>query len=67
MILAHKKSLTDKSDLSSTSEQIYALEALAFKTHISIVITDANALILRINKAFTSITGYSSPEVWAKT
>ncbi len=66
LILAHKKSLTDKSSLSSTREQNYALEALAFKTHIGVAITDANAHILRINKAFTSITGYSSSEAIGK-
>ena len=42
------------------------LESLVFKTHIGVVITDANAVILRINKGFSDITGYSSPEVIGK-
>ena len=42
------------------------LEALTFKTHIGVAITDANASILRVNKGFCEITGYSSSEVIGK-
>lgn len=42
------------------------LDALLFQTHIGAVITDAQANILRVNKGFSDITGYSSSEVVGK-
>jgi len=36
--------------------------ATAFETHQGMLITDAQANILQVNKAFTEITGYSSAE-----
>lgn len=38
------------------------LAATAFNTHAAIMITDAAGLILRVNNAFTQITGYSAQE-----
>ncbi|MGZ8183411.1 MAG: PAS domain S-box protein [Methylobacter sp.] len=38
------------------------VDATAFDSHEAIVITDANAVILRINKAFTKSTGYTTEE-----
>ncbi|MDH4199104.1 MAG: EAL domain-containing protein [Spirochaetia bacterium] len=40
--------------------------AVTFETHDGILITDANARIIRVNKAFQNITGYSSAEVLGK-
>lgn len=37
--------------------------AVAFETHDAIVITDSKANIVRVNQAFTDITGFSSEEV----
>jgi diguanylate cyclase (GGDEF)-like protein/PAS domain S-box-containing protein len=39
------------------------VDKLAFKTHIGVVITDANASILKTNEGFSEITGYSRSEV----
>lgn len=40
--------------------------SVAFETHEAIVITDANAKIIRVNRAFQDITGYSADEVAGK-
>ncbi|TNC95725.1 MAG: PAS/PAC sensor-containing diguanylate cyclase [Gallionellaceae bacterium] len=40
--------------------------AAAFETHEAIMITDANAKIIRVNQAFQDITGYKSEEVLGK-
>lgn len=47
-------------------EEQLRLLATTFETHEAIVITDAKAQILRVNKAFTQITGYSAEEVVGK-
>ncbi|MBI4809449.1 MAG: EAL domain-containing protein [Nitrosomonadales bacterium] len=44
-------------------EQELWIAASTFETHEGIIITDANAHILRVNRAFCEITGYSSDEV----
>ena len=43
------------------------IAATAFETHESLMITDANRVILRVNQAFTEDTGYTSEEVVGKT
>jgi sigma-B regulation protein RsbU (phosphoserine phosphatase) len=43
------------------------LAAVAFDTHDSIVITDKNGKILRVNKSFTKLTGYAPEDVIGKT
>jgi len=40
--------------------------AATFETHEAILITDASANIIRVNRAFTDITGYSPEEVLGK-
>jgi diguanylate cyclase (GGDEF)-like protein/PAS domain S-box-containing protein len=44
------------------AEQQLRLFATAFQTQEGIIITDANQVILRVNQAFTNITGYSPQE-----
>jgi len=44
-------------------EQQLRLLAVTFETHEAIVITDKNATVLRVNKAFTDLTGYSSKDI----
>ena len=39
------------------------IAAIAFETHEGIVITDPEARIIRVNRAFTKITGYPAEEV----
>jgi len=43
------------------------LAAAAFNTQEAIVITDANSVILRVNQAFTEITGFTAAEVVGQT
>ncbi len=48
------------------AEQELRISAAAFETHDAILITDANSNIIRVNHAFTTITGYSAEEVIGK-
>lgn len=43
------------------------IAASAFEVQEGILVTDANNVILRINKSFTQLTGYNSEEVIGKT
>lgn len=42
------------------------IAAVAFETQEAILVTDNNAIIIRVNKAFEEITGYSQEEVLGK-
>ncbi|MBU0689707.1 MAG: EAL domain-containing protein [Gammaproteobacteria bacterium] len=48
-------------------EQQLVIASTAFETHEAILITDADARIVRVNKAFTEITGYEPEEAIGKT
>jgi diguanylate cyclase (GGDEF)-like protein/PAS domain S-box-containing protein len=43
------------------------IAAIAFESQEGIFITDANAVILKVNQAFTTITGYSAEEAVGQT
>jgi PAS domain S-box-containing protein len=43
------------------------IAATAFESHESMMITDADTVILRVNHAFTEITGYTAEEVVGQT
>ena len=43
------------------------IAAAAFESHESMMITDADRIILQVNKSFTENTGYTSEEVVGKT
>jgi diguanylate cyclase (GGDEF)-like protein/PAS domain S-box-containing protein len=43
------------------------ISATAFESHTGMVVTDANRVILRVNRAFVEITGYSFDEAVGKT
>ena len=45
------------------TEEELRIAAVAFETSDAIVVTDSNANIIRVNQAFTDITGYSPQEV----
>lgn len=45
------------------SESQLRLAATTFETHEGIMITDRDGKILRVNKAFTEITGYSASDI----
>lgn len=48
------------------AEEALRVAAVTFETHDAILITDANANIIRVNQAFTDITGYTADEVLGK-
>ncbi|MEQ1559326.1 MAG: EAL domain-containing protein [Methyloglobulus sp.] len=48
------------------SEEQLRLAASTFESQQGIMITDKNANILRVNKAFTDITGYSAQQIMGK-
>ena len=48
------------------AEQQLYVAAAAFEAQEGILITDANNVILRVNRSFTKITGYSAEEVIGK-
>ena len=48
-------------------EQALSIAAVAFETHEAIVITDRHSRILRVNRAFSDITGYAADEVIGRT
>lgn len=45
------------------AEEELRIAAVAFETHEAIMITDANSNIIRVNRAFSEITGYREEEV----
>ena len=48
------------------TEEALRVAAVTFETHDAIVITDSKSNIIRVNRAFTDITGYSLEEVLGK-
>ncbi len=48
------------------AEDALRIAAATFETHEAILITDANANIIRVNRAFEETTGYSADEVVGK-
>lgn len=48
-------------------QQELRIAAAAFETSHGIMVTDVNGLILRVNRAFTEMTGYSTEEVMGRT
>jgi len=48
------------------AEDRQRIAAVAFETHEGIMIADANANIIRVNRAFREITGYEADEVIGK-
>lgn len=49
------------------AEESLEVAAVAFESREGIMITDANQRILRVNRAFTEITGYSASDVEGRT
>lgn len=48
------------------AEEALRIAAVAFETNEPIIITDANADIIRVNRAFSEVAGYSPEEVLGK-
>ncbi|MDP2822081.1 MAG: PAS domain S-box protein [Sulfuritalea sp.] len=43
------------------------IAATAFEIHVGVLVTDANGVIRKVNRAFTELTGYSAEEAIGKT
>ena len=61
------KHLSDASLALTAAAQDARLAAVAFETHDSIVITDKDGKILRVNESFTELTGYAPEDVVGKS
>jgi diguanylate cyclase (GGDEF)-like protein/PAS domain S-box-containing protein len=48
-------------------EAALRIAAIAFETEEGMVVTDENSIIIRVNQAFTRLTGYSAEDVMGKT
>ena len=44
------------------AEMEHRIAAIAFESQEGMILTDANGIIMRVNKAFTTLTGYSAKE-----
>ena len=66
MVLERTIELHQEIEQRKLIEQQLRLLAVAFETHEAIVITDAQAIVLRVNQAFTSLTGYTAEEMLGK-
>jgi PAS domain S-box-containing protein len=58
--------LTDITERRQARQEL-SIAAAAFETQEGIIVTDANRVILRVNRAFSRITGYSAEEVCGLT
>jgi diguanylate cyclase (GGDEF)-like protein/PAS domain S-box-containing protein len=58
--------IADITDAKAMEENL-RIAATTFLTHEGIMVTDARSVILRVNPAFTDITGYSAAEVVGRT
>lgn len=54
-------------DERKSMETQLTIAATAFESQQGIMVTDANGVILQVNRAFTAITGYSAEEAIGKT
>jgi len=64
----NNKFVTSFHDITDTkhSEQQLRIAATTFESHEGVLITDANSIILRVNRAFSNMTGYMADEVVGK-
>ncbi|MGZ3253230.1 MAG: diguanylate cyclase domain-containing protein [Burkholderiaceae bacterium] len=58
--------VTDVTTLMQAKEEL-RISATAFESQEAMMITDANRVILRVNRAFTELTGYDAEEVVGQT
>ncbi len=66
-VAASSSQLCEANALLTAAIQDERLAAVAFETHDSILITDRGGKILRVNKSFTQMTGYTAEEVVGKS
>lgn len=53
--------------LRQREQEAMRIAAIAFESHEGMMVTDANGMIIRVNEAFSKITGYTSEEVVGQT
>ena len=53
--------------LHQRAEEATRLAAIAFESHEGMMVTDVNGVIMRVNSAFTKITGYTDKEAVGQT
>jgi diguanylate cyclase (GGDEF)-like protein/PAS domain S-box-containing protein len=73
-LVAHRRTEEQLQSLNTSLEQKVEertadlrISATAFETHESLMITDADGVILRVNQAFTDTTGYTAEEAVGQT
>lgn len=59
--------LAQRENALMVAEAELRIAATAFESHEGMIVTDANSVILRVNKAFTEITGYTAEEAVGQT
>ncbi len=58
--------LSDISERKQTEEEL-RIAAIAFESQEGMIVTDTKGIIVRVNRAFTSLTGYSAAEAVGRT
>jgi diguanylate cyclase (GGDEF)-like protein/PAS domain S-box-containing protein len=64
--LAHKSRLEQVEEIQKKVDSELRIAATTFESQEGLLVTDANCLILRVNRIFTHITGYTVEEVKGK-
>jgi len=60
-------SIVEDISASKQAEEELRIAAIAFESHEGMIVTDADGVILRVNRAFTQLTGYGAEEAKGKT
>lgn len=63
----HYRSVLFNIDLRKSMEARLNIAEIVFEIHDCMMITDVNCVIVRVNKAFNKVTGYSAKEAVGKT
>lgn len=66
VLIKHRAVLFNIDERKSIEKQL-SIAATAFESQQGIMVTDANCVILQINRAFTKITGYAAEDVIGQT
>ncbi len=62
-----REGLSEARDQLTQKRDELRIAAIAFESQEGMIVTDANNIILRVNTAFTHLTGYAAEEVIGKT
>lgn len=67
LLIVYNKRLSNSLVQVKRNEETLRISSVAFETQEAILITDAKQKIIRVNKAFTDITGFSAKEAIGQT